>query len=97
MKKIISFSFLLTIVIFLIITFSTLQFQLNANETDKFGYPFVFFSSYNNAEVINTVNFSPTALVIDLGISALISLSIVYLLILIKPIKKTKNILTIEQ
>ncbi len=97
MKKIISFTFLLTIIIFLVITFSTLQYQINANDTDRFGYPFVFFSSYNNAEVINTINFSATALAIDLGISALVALSIVYLLILIKPVKKTKNLLSTEQ
>ncbi|MFY7963652.1 MAG: hypothetical protein ACOVO1_02040 [Chitinophagaceae bacterium] len=94
MKKIASLFFLLTVVIFMTITFTTLQYQINANETDKFGYPFVFFSSANNAEVVNIVNFSGIALVTDLGISALGALFLIYVILLIKPVKKNKIALT---
>lgn len=78
----------------MIITFTTLQYQINANETDKFGYPFVFFSSANNAEVVNITTFSGIALITDLGISALGALVLIYLLLLIKPVKKNKIALT---
>jgi hypothetical protein len=94
MKKIASIFLLLTVVIFMIVTFLTLQYQINANETDKFGYPFVFFSAANNAEIINITNFSGLALFTDLGICGLVALFIIYLMALIKPIKKNKIIVT---
>jgi hypothetical protein len=76
-------------IIFMVLTYTTSSFQINVNETDKFGFPFVFFTAANNGEVINVTNFSGLALMADLGVCAIIALGFIYLLSHFKPTKKS--------
>ncbi len=89
MSKIFSLGSLFVMIIFLVLTYTTSIFQVNANETDKFGFPFVFFSAANNGEVVNITNFSALALLADLGVCAILAMGLVYILSLFKPSKKT--------
>ncbi len=89
MSKIFSLGSLFVMIIFLILTYTTSIFQVNVNETDKFGFPFVFFSAANNGEVVNVTHFSALALLADLGVCAILAMGLVYILSHFKPSKKT--------
>ena len=65
MKKI-SFSTLLAVVLFLVLIIATSKFQTTYHEGDKFGWPFVFFSAYNNHEFVTDQSFSFLNLFLDL-------------------------------
>jgi hypothetical protein len=91
MRKTISLALLLMMIIFMIVTFATKQYQINANDMDQFGYPFVFFTSANNAEIKNITSFSGSALLCDLGICAVASLIIIYIFSFIKNIKRVHH------
>ena len=73
----------------MVLTYTTSNLQINVKETDKFGFPFVFFSAANNGEVINVTNFSALALLADLGVCAILAMGLVYILSHFKPTKKT--------
>lgn len=88
MRKTFSLGSLFAIIIFMVVTYTTCNFQINANETDRFGFPFVFFSAANNGEVINVTNFSALALLADLGVCAILALCFIYILSHFKPAKK---------
>jgi hypothetical protein len=89
MSKTFSLGSLFVMIIFLVLTYTTSIFQVNVNETDKFGFPFVFFSAANNGEVVNITNFSALALLADFGICAILGMGLVYILSHFNPSKKT--------
>ncbi len=65
MKKI-SITTLLSVVFFLVLIIATSKFQTTYHEGDKFGWPFVFFSAYNNHEFVTDQSFSVFNLFLDL-------------------------------
>jgi len=65
MKKI-SISTLLSVVLFFVLIIATSKFQTTYHEGDKFGWPFVFFSAYNNHEFVTDQSFSFLNLFLDL-------------------------------
>ena len=67
MKKI-SLLTLLSVVLFLVLIITTSKFQTSYHEGDKFGWPFVFFSAYNNHEFVTDQSFSFTGLLLDLAL-----------------------------
>ena len=89
MSKTFSIGSLFVMIIFMVLTYTTSNFQINVNDTDKFGFPFVFFSAANNGEVMNVTNFSALALLADLGVCAILGMGLVYLLSHFKPNKKS--------
>lgn len=89
MSKTLSIGSLYVMIIFMVLTYTTSNFQINVNETDKFGFPFVFFSAANNGEVINITNFSALALLADLGVCSILAMGLFYILSHFKPSKKT--------
>ncbi|MEI6185122.1 MAG: hypothetical protein WCP65_06290 [Bacteroidota bacterium] len=67
MKKI-SISTLLSVVLFFVLIVATSKFQTTYHEGDKFGWPFVFFSAYNNHEFVTDQSFSILNFVLDLAV-----------------------------
>lgn len=89
MNKNLSLTSLLAIAMFLVSTFLTSKFQTSFGETDKFGFPFVFFSASSGSEVVNNQSFSILSFISDLAIYFAIAYGLVSLLSLLKVERKT--------
>jgi hypothetical protein len=84
MRKKLSLTFLITMASFMIATFVTCKFQSGYGNEDKIGYPFVFFSAYNEGEVFKNKFFSIAAFTVDFSIYFIISLIIVTIISMLK-------------
>lgn len=69
---------------FMVVTFITGSFQQGLGSEDKIGYPFVFFSAFNEGEVLQNKYFSLIALVIDFLIYFIIGYIFVSVMNLLK-------------
>jgi hypothetical protein len=76
MKKKISLSLLLGMVLFLAAIITTSNFQTDYHVGDKFGWPLVFFTAFNNHEVVTDQSFSILNLIVDLTFCMLCSIGI---------------------
>jgi len=77
MKHKVSISSLVSIVLFMVITFVTAKTQTTFSEGDKLGWPFVFFSASNNHDLVTDQAFNALYLVLDLAISFIVGFGIV--------------------
>lgn len=68
MKKKLSFSIMMSVIVFLVLIISTSSFQTEYHVGDKFGWPFVFFTAFNNHEFVTDQNFSVINFVLDFAI-----------------------------
>jgi hypothetical protein len=84
MKKNFSIASLIAITGFMISTFVTAKFHSSIGMQDKFGYPFTFFSAFNEGEELQNKEFSGLALLVDFSIYLLIAFLIVSLIGLLK-------------
>ena len=88
MNRKFSLTFVIAMITFMVALFATSTVQTTFGDTDKFGFPYIFFTASANGEIISDTHFSIEALLGDLGICFVLSYGVVSILSLLKVNKK---------